>query len=275
MGFIQKVNEIYTQLEVLLGLDASSIEINVSNVSDMTQDVTLKHDSVVLLAQDVDTKSSEIKNLSVEVLSLATGESPSIDYNASLGKLTIGIPRGDEGQKGDRGEAFKVDVFGLTSDRATYDNLPRYASFLAVDTSTLYFKVSDASADWSSGVSFGKGDDGTDGLDLTIDAIIDNNDGTYTWQFSDGTDFITSDLTGATGAVGLSPAHELVAPYGIRFKNPDGSWGSTITLDAIGVFSNQNTALDIRVYADENKAMINPIVFNSLTIESNGVFKLI
>jgi len=43
----------------------------------------------------------------------------------------------------------------------------------------------------------------------------------------------------------------------------------------VGVFSNQNTALDIRVYANENKAMINPIVFNSLTIESNGVFKLI
>ena len=275
MGFIQKVNAIYTQLEVLLGLNINTIEKNISNISAMAQDVTLKHNSVVLLAQDVDIKSSEVKNLSVEVLSLAMGESPTIDYNSSLRKLIIGIPRGDKGKKGDRGDAFKVDVFGLASDKTTYDNLPRYASFLAVDTSTLYFKISDASADWSSGVSFGKGDHGINGLNLTIDSIKNNNDGTYTWNFSDGTDFRTSNLTGATGAVGLPPAHELVAPYGIRFKNPNGSWGSTIMLDAIGVFSNQNTTLDIVVSENENKAMINPIVFNSLTIKQHGVFKLI
>ena len=43
---------------------------------------------------------------------------------------------------------------------------------------------------------------GADGLNLTMDHIDDNGDGTYTWFFSDLTNFTTANLTGAKGDKG-------------------------------------------------------------------------
>lgn len=45
-----------------------------------------------------------------------------------------------------------------------------------------------------------KGDDGADGVG--IDETIDNGDGTFTFNFTDGTSFTTSDLTGPEGQIG-------------------------------------------------------------------------
>ena len=221
---LAKAQEVVTNLESVIATK-QAVDISAAEIASETLEVSTKHSEVVLLAAEVDTKNAEIKNLSVLVQSLAMGEAPSIDYNASTGVLTLGIPRGDKGEVGDKGDAFSVDIYGLASGLSVYDNSPTNTSYLAVDTSTLYFKISDTAGDWSAGVSFGKGDAGADGADLTISSIDDNLDGTYTWHFSDGTDYITSDLTGATGATGLPPAHELVGEYGIRFKNPDGTWG--------------------------------------------------
>lgn len=39
---------------------------------------------------------------------------------------------------------------------------------------------------------------------VTITSTVDNGDGTFTFNYSDGTDFTTSDLTGATGAAGTT-----------------------------------------------------------------------
>jgi len=46
------------------------------------------------------------------------------------------------------------------------------------------------------------GDDGEDGKDLTVSNITENGDGTFTWIFSDGTVFTTSDLRGPRGYTG-------------------------------------------------------------------------
>ena len=45
-----------------------------------------------------------------------------------------------------------------------------------------------------------KGDDGADGVG--IDETIDNGNGTFTFNFTDGTSFTTSDLTGPEGQIG-------------------------------------------------------------------------
>jgi len=48
------------------------------------------------------------------------------------------------------------------------------------------------------------GANGTDGANLTMDTIINNGDGTYTWNFSDGTSYTTGNLTGPQGIPGIN-----------------------------------------------------------------------
>lgn len=87
--------------------------------------------------------------------------------------------KGDKGDKGDPGDAgpvstvpgpkgpvgasFNADVKDAFANRALYNGQPKGFSFLAMDTGMLYWKLSGASADWSAGVQFGKGDKGDQG----------------------------------------------------------------------------------------------------------------
>ena len=105
-------------------------------------------------------KSNEIKAITAQSTTGAPGTSASASYNPTDGKFTFVIP---QGSKGDKGESFTVNSSGLTAQRALYDAQPAGWSFLDVTTSTLYFKASNTSGDWSSGVPFGKGDKGDTG----------------------------------------------------------------------------------------------------------------
>lgn len=105
-------------------------------------------------------KSNEIKAITVQSTTGAQGTSASASYNPTDGKFTFVIP---QGSKGDKGESFTVNSSGATAQRALYDAQPAGWSFLDVTTSTLYFKASNTSGDWSSGVPFGKGDKGDTG----------------------------------------------------------------------------------------------------------------
>jgi hypothetical protein len=202
--FFKKVNRINENMDDLLeaGAKVDDIDIKVKQIDEKHSFVSIAKDEVDSIKREVEIKNSEIKNLTVKSLLLATGSNPSIDYNSSTGELIIGIPKGDTGGKGDRGEAFKVDKIDTLANRTTWDNAPKGFSFLAVDNSNIYFKQSDDEADWSGGVSFGKGDRGNDGSDLTLETVIDNDNGTFTWHFSDGSEFTTSDLTGKKGDKG-------------------------------------------------------------------------
>lgn len=55
------------------------------------------------------------------------------------------------------------------------------------------------------------------GASLTLDSAVDNLNGTYTWNFSDGSSFTTSDLTGAQGIQG-----------------PKGDTGDALTITSVG-----------------------------------------
>lgn len=72
-------------------------------------------------------------------------------------------PQGEQGPKGDTGASFAADIKDKFENRATFDGLAKGASFLAIDTGALYWKLSDASGDWSAGVDFGKGEKGDTG----------------------------------------------------------------------------------------------------------------
>jgi len=216
---LQKATEITAKYENILSVQ--------SQVNSEHEEVLQKHSEVVNLANDVTTKSNEVKNLSVQIQLLDETENASSNYNPSTGVLTLGVPRGLTGKQGD---AFRINAYGTEATKSMYDNAVASTSFFALDSTKLYFKISDSTGDWSQGIEFGKG---AKGDDLTIVSIDDNADGSFTWHFSDGTDYITPSLKGNKGDTGLAPEHELVGATSIRFRNPDGSWGMTINLGTL------------------------------------------
>ena len=70
---------------------------------------------------------------------------------------------GPQGPKGDTGADFLIDANGPYANRYLYDSEVENFSFLATDTSVVYFKQTTTSGDWSPGVPFGKGDTGDTG----------------------------------------------------------------------------------------------------------------
>ena len=85
--------------------------------------------------------------------------------------------------------------------------------------------------DGNTGPQGQQGPSGNDGLDLTVDQIVYNNDGTFTWDFSDGTTYTTPDLTGPKGDTGNPGAkgdqgvsvHHL---KGTNTTDPEGDFGA-------------------------------------------------
>ena len=72
-------------------------------------------------------------------------------------------PQGEQGIKGDVGASFVADISDIKTNRSMYDLMPQGYSFLAMDEGKVYWKLSNAKADWSLGVTFGKGDKGDKG----------------------------------------------------------------------------------------------------------------
>lgn len=148
-------------------LDRAALSIN-----------ALRTNQALLQADDGTLKEAivSIASLSTEVLNLMTGTDV----------LTI------EGPEGPVGPSFNADFKGLNSERATFNAQPKGFSFLAMDTGLMYFKLSNTSADWSTGYPFGKGEKGDDG-----DPGNDGEDGT------DGTNGLITSVDSATKTVGL------------------------------------------------------------------------
>jgi hypothetical protein len=93
----------------------------------------------------------------------------------ALAQLQVPGPKGDvgpvgpgvagvQGATGPAGPSFDADARDTAANRALYDLQFKGFAMLAMDTGLLYFKLSDAAADWSAGVAYGKGDTGTTGL---------------------------------------------------------------------------------------------------------------
>lgn len=160
----------------------SKIEISNAVVS-ANQSAQSASASALLATQ----KSNEIKNLTAQGQTLTAGSQAYASYNPADGKLTIGIPAG---LKGDKGDSFTINSSGTTAQRALYNNQIKGWSFLDLETSTIYFKVSDSSGDWSLGAPFGKGDPGPEG---------DNGVGIVSFTFVSTTD--SSGLPAKSGAI--------------------------------------------------------------------------
>lgn len=174
-------------------------------------------------------KSNEIKNVSVGTTTTgAAGTSASVVYNPTTGKFSFVIPQGN---KGDKGDAFAVNSVGLLSQRNLYDAQAIGFSFLAVDESKIYFKLSSTIGDWSAGAPFGKGETGATGATgngIAMIAFTSTTDAsglagqsgatdTYTITYTDTTDdtFVVYNGLDATDAASLP----FTAPIGMVSSN--------------------------------------------------------
>lgn len=141
--------------------NATAAALSATQAANSATNASNDADSAATSAAQALTYSNQITGLSAQANTLIAGSQASASYNSSNGILTLGIP---QGAKGDKGDPFTVDAIGTLAGRVTYDNQTLGFSYLAVDTSNLYFKQSNTTADWSAGVPFGKGDTGDQGL---------------------------------------------------------------------------------------------------------------
>jgi hypothetical protein len=81
----------------------------------------------------------------------------------SIGPVGIQGPQGFQGPEGPVGKSFDPDASGPTGDRAAYNAEPKNFSFIDTSTGTVYWKLSNAVGDWSTGVNFGRGPTGLQG----------------------------------------------------------------------------------------------------------------
>lgn len=93
----------------------------------------------------------------------ATGPTGPMGPQGPQGIPGIQGPQGDQGPQGPVGPSFTPDASGSTAGRSAYDGEAQGFAYLDLDVSKLYFKVSATSGDWSTGVDFGKGDQGIQG----------------------------------------------------------------------------------------------------------------
>lgn len=97
-----------------------------------------------------------LANLDPDLIPDLIGPVGPIGPEGPAGPAGEGLP----GVKGDTGASFNADIRDLYANRGLYDLQPKGFSMLAMDTGMLYFKLSNAAGDWSTGAEFGKGDTG-------------------------------------------------------------------------------------------------------------------
>ncbi len=192
-------------------------------------------------------KANEIKNVTVGSTTTAVaGSSASVVYDTNSGKFHFVIP---QGAKGDKGDAFTINARGTTEQKSLYDNEVAGFSFFDLNTSKLYFKLTNVSGNWSDGIQFGKGDPGEDGAagvgisSITFTSTTDSsgNPGqpdavdTYSINYTDGS---TTTFTVANGnSFNLSDSTSKVyvskqgsnLNSGLSIENPKATIASAIT----------------------------------------------
>ncbi|NOQ31173.1 MAG: hypothetical protein GQ570_08635, partial [Helicobacteraceae bacterium] len=174
-------------------------------------DVVTTNADVVITTEKADI-AQQVLDMTATASTLIAGSPASASYNPTTGIMTIGVPVGATGEKGD---PFIVNAQGLIADRGVYDTQPTGFSYFATDESLIYFKNSATSGDWSLGADFGKGDTGDTGngiASITLTGSVAEVD-TYRILYTDATFFdftvtngsVTS-VSGRTGDIVLTSA---------------------------------------------------------------------
>ncbi|WP_151946620.1 hypothetical protein [Aliarcobacter butzleri] len=207
-------------------------------------------------AQIATQKVATIQAITAQANTLVPGSSVTVSYNNVSNKFTFGIPKGD---KGDRGEAFKVNSIGTLTQRALYDdqltNFSYLASDVVVEGSTIphiYFKKSDATGDWTTGIPFGrgeKGDTGDTGISI-VSIARTNGDGsqgstdTYTITMSDDNTYEFNVYNGTDSDINSSDLNALSMALNNSINNHTGAKNNPheVTKAQVGLSNVDNTS---------------------------------
>ena len=235
-GKITELTNINTNLTAILAsqnyaqIATDKAVIATEKAQTATDKATIATDKAVIATEKAQTATDKvalIQSISVQGQTLTAGQSATVSYNSVTNKFTFGIPKGD---KGDIGEAFKVNSIGTLAQRALYDNELANFSFLASDVEVdgsiiphIYFKKSSTSADWTTGIPFGRGEKGDTGVGIGIVSISRtsgtglagstdiytitlSDDATHEFSVYNGTDsdIDSSDLTALSDALNQS-----------------------------------------------------------------------
>lgn len=115
--------------------------------------------------------------------------------------------RGPQGLQGIVGPSFEPKAIGVTADRALYDTQPQGFSFLDMTQGKVFFKLSNATGDWSTGAAFGQGQQGVQGPQGNTGPVGPIGP------------------TGATGPAGPQGPQGVIGPQGPGGTGPKGSPG--------------------------------------------------
>lgn len=207
-------------------------------------------------AQIATQKVATIQAITAQANTLVPGSSVTVSYNNVSNKFTFGIPKGD---KGDRGEAFKVNSIGTLAQRALYDdqltNFSYLASDVVVEGSTIphiYFKKSDVTGDWTTGIPFGrgeKGDTGDTGISI-VSIARTNGDGsqgstdTYTITMSDDNTYEFNVYNGTDSDINSSDLNALSIALNNSINNHTGAKNNPheVTKTQVGLSNVDNTS---------------------------------
>jgi len=199
-------------------------------------------------------KSDEIKGITVGSTTTAVAGSPAnVTFNSTSSEFAFVIPKGD---KGDIGEAFRIDANGPIADRSLYNSQAAGYAFLSMDEdpTKVYFKQSDEDEDnWSAGSPFGKGDEGEPGIGVstitrttgdgsagTVDTytITYTDAGTSTFDVTNGTANLVTSVAGRDGVVVLSKADVGLANVDNTSDSTKNSATAALTNKTITGFTN-------------------------------------
>ena len=119
---------------------------------------------IEFIAQALDAEG-RLKAEAVDPANLTTlvGATGAIGPAGPTGPEGVQGPAGPQGVQGPTGAPYTPAAIGPTAGRAAHDGEAKDFGYLDTTTGTLYFKLTNASGDWSAGVSFGQGPTGAQG----------------------------------------------------------------------------------------------------------------
>ena len=185
----------------------------------------------LVAGMDLDALIAELENAQ-DFTGITVVSGTEVAWDAINKVLTV--PRGEKGVKGDKGAQGPI---GLTGPQG-----PRGAQGIQ----GIKGDIGPEGPRGLNGPRGEKGLDGNDGEDLTVDQILYNYDGTFTWLFSDGTAYITPDLRGPKGDKG---------DQGVKGDKGTGIHHikGTSTTDPEGDFGREGEKDTYTMYADANE----------------------
>lgn len=226
-----------------LGNNILAINREIDSRYDAVMAVRDKLPEIELVAgMDIDALITELENAQ-DFTGITVVSGTEVAWDAVNKVLTV--PRGKQGVKGDTGPQGPI---GLTGPQG-----PRGAQ-------GIQGIKGDVGPKGPRGLDGPKGDtgvNGKDGKDLTVDQIVYNNNGTFTWLFSDGTNYTTPDITGPKGDKGAKgdkgdqgiSVHHL---KGTSTTDPEGDFNTAGELDTYTFYADANEEFPLAWFTVKN-----------------------